>query len=217
MKAKDNHITNILFDLGNVLVPVHWERAIEQLLPHLSPEKAELLRSDRSAFQELIREPAVALETGQLELAGFYRAVSEILGLALPMDEFHRIWCDIFSLDEGMVSLGERLARKYGTWLLSNTSAAHYQWIIHRFPRVAFYRAAALSYELGVMKPARVYYERALHRLDIEPEQSVFVDDLPENVEGAIRTGIHGIVFTGRADFVRELRILGIEVPYEEE
>ncbi|MGO9569480.1 MAG: HAD family hydrolase [Desulfomonilaceae bacterium] len=214
MKRTINHI---LFDLGNVLIPVHWEIAFRSLLPHLPPEPARLLKDDRQAFVDLLSEPAIALETGVTDEDQFYEAVSDILGTDLSRDDFLEIWCNIFSLDEGMVSLGESLSQDYGTWLVSNTSRIHYEYIIQKFPRVMFYKGAALSFDLGVMKPSAAYYEKAIQEFDIDPVQAVFIDDLTQNVAGAVRAGIAGIVFRDRNQVVRELRSLGVNVHKIEE
>jgi glucose-1-phosphatase len=209
----DHTINHILFDLGNVLVPVGWEVAFRKLLPHLPPERASLLRGDRPAFMNLLREPAIALETGATDTDEFYGAMTEILGTDLNRDDFLEIWCNIFSLDEGMISLGEELSRHYGTWLVSNTSRIHYEYIVEKFPRVVFYKDAALSFDLGVMKPAAAYYEKALQKFGVDRSQAVFIDDLEENVEGAVRAGIAGIVFHNRNQLVEELQKLGVNVP----
>jgi glucose-1-phosphatase len=210
MKRTINHI---LFDLGNVLVPVHWEIAFSKLLPHLPTEPARLLKEDRQAFMDLLNEPAIALETGVTNRDQFYGAVSDILGTDLNRNDFLEIWCNIFSLDEGMILLGESLSQSYGTWLGSNTSRIHYEYIIGKFPRVTFYKGAALSFDLGVMKPSAAYYEKAIEKFGIDPFQAVFVDDLTENVEGAVRAGITGIVFRNRNQLAQELQRLGVNVP----
>jgi len=210
MKRTINHI---LFDLGNVLVPVHWEIAFSKLLPHLPTEPARLLKEDRQAFMDLLNEPAIALETGVTNRDQFYGAVSDILGTDLNRNDFLEIWCNIFSLDEGMILLGESLSQSYGTWLVSNTSRIHYEYIIGKFPRVTFYKGAALSFDLGVMKPSAAYYEKAIEKFGIDPFQAVFVDDLTENVEGAVRAGITGIVFRNRNQLAQELQRLGVNVP----
>jgi HAD superfamily hydrolase (TIGR01509 family) len=210
MKRTINHI---LFDLGNVLVPVHLEIAFSKLLPHLPPERARLLTEDRQAFIELLNEPAIALETGVTNRDQFYGAASDILGTDLNRDDFLEIWCNIFSLDEGMISLGESLSESYGTWLVSNTSRIHYEYIIGKFPRVKFYKEAALSFDLGVMKPSSAYYKKAIEKFGIDPFQAVFIDDLAENVEGAVRAGITGIVFRNRNQLVQELKSLDVNVP----
>jgi FMN phosphatase YigB (HAD superfamily) len=208
----DAKIRHVLFDLGNVLIPVDWGRAFNRLFPMLPVDKAGLLRRDRTAFQALYEKPFQDLETGRIDFAEFHGAVSEILGISLPMDHFRQVFCDIFRIDLEMVGLGERLSVSHGTWLVSNTSRAHYEWIIANFPRVAFYRDAALSYELGVMKPSNEYYAKMVERFGINPEESVFIDDLEQNVEGAVRCGIRGIVFRDRIQLVRELQALGLVI-----
>jgi len=206
-------ITDIIFDLGNVLVPFDREIAYRRLRRHLSPDMARWLDEDRAGFEARLKGPAIELETGKIRFAKFRRIVCEVLGINLSPEEFERIWCDMFWMDEGMVLLGEMLSDRYGTWLASNTSKAHYEWIVGRFPRVAFYRDAALSYELGVMKPAKAYYEKSLGRFGVEPKAAVFIDDLAENVAGARAAGINGIIFKGREPLLAELQRLGVEIP----
>jgi len=206
-------IRDILFDLGNVLTPFNWDRAFQRLLPHLPPKMARLLVEDRPAFVELFREPAISLETGKLSFNDFYGIMSDILEIEMSEADFRHIWCDIFTMNAEVVSLGESLSENYGAWLLSNTSKAHYRWIIEKFPRVAFFRDAALSFELGVMKPSQSYYRKAMRKFGIDPSTSVFVDDLKENVDGAMRAGINGILFKGPRPLIHDLRKLGVKVP----
>ncbi|MBI4965528.1 MAG: HAD family phosphatase [Desulfomonile tiedjei] len=204
---------DILFDLGNVLVPVNWERAFQRLGPHLPLEMAGLLKDDRSAFVALFRKPAIALESGKMGFTEFHGVMSGILGIDMNEEDFHFLWCDVFTMDKAMVALGESLSNEYGTWLMSNTSEAHYDWIIKKFPRVAFFKDAALSFELGVMKPATRYYKEAISKFGIDPSTAVFIDDLEENVDGAIRAGINGILFQGLTPLLQDLRKLGVNLP----
>jgi glucose-1-phosphatase len=210
-------IQNILFDLGNVLAPLNWGLAYGRLIPHLPPDLADLCVKDRPAFQGLLAEPAVALETGRIEFAEFYRIARRVLKIDLDEAKFCDIYCRIFSLDEEMVALGEILCNRYGTWLVSNTSRAHYDYIVETFPRVEFYRDAALSFELGVMKPSAEFYEKAIRKFAIDPASSIFIDDLPENVDGAVAAGMTGIVFRNRVRLVNELTRLGVEIPSNKE
>jgi glucose-1-phosphatase len=210
-------IHNILFDLGNVLVPVDWDFGLKRLIPHLPPDLADSYSRDRDAFQKLFAEPAVALETGRIEFHEFYRIMRGILRIGLNETEFCEIYCNIFRADEEMLSLGETLCRRYGTWLVSNTSRAHYEYILETFPQLEFYRNAALSFELGVMKPAAEYYEKAIRKFGIDATSAVFIDDLPENVAAAAAAGMTGIVFRNKVQLVAELTLLGVEIPGNEE
>jgi putative hydrolase of the HAD superfamily len=204
-------IHHMLFDLGQVLVPFDRKRSYHRLLPHLSPEKREFVTLHRNDFEALIEQPAVDLETGRIDFKYFQEQVERVIETSLSTEEFRRIWCDIFWIDEEIVALGEFLSKRYGTWLVSNTSRAHYEWILEKFPRVVFYRDAALSYELGVMKPEKEYYQKALAQFRVDPAHCVFIDDLKENVDGAVAAGMSGIVFTHGAQLVEALKELGVE------
>ena len=209
--SDSRQIRDILFDLGNVLAPFDWDIALSRLEPYLSADMASLLKRDKQAFKRLFHEPGVALERGEIGFDEFHGIMSGRLVISIEKKEFHRIWCDIFELDEDMTALGEELSKEYGTWLASNTSEAHYQWITKKFPRVLFYRDAALSFELGVMKPSEKYYSLLIEKFGIDPARSVFIDDIRENVEGAIRVGMKGIIFRGRDRLVAELATIGVQ------
>lgn len=206
-------IEHIIFDLGNVIVPLDWSRAYQKLTPLLSPHHAETLQHNRRAFESLLAGPAIGLETGAIDFQEFKRRIVAALDLSVSVEVFHDIWCDIFTLDTDMVRLGEALSVNYGTWLASNTSEAHYRWIMDRYPSVVFYRKAALSYELGVMKPAALYFERAVELFGIRPSRAVFIDDSSANVEAAVNIGIKGVVFEGIGQLTEELRELDVKVP----
>ncbi|MCX5860692.1 MAG: HAD family phosphatase [Deltaproteobacteria bacterium] len=212
MPKSSNNITDILFDLGNVLVPFDWDIAFRRLLPILPPDLARLLTENKRAFKQLFLKHSLALEVGEIDFESFCRIISETLRIQLNVDEFRVIWCDIFRIDEEMVALGECLSKNYRTWLVSNTCRAHYYWIVEHFPRVAFYRMAALSFELAVMKPSPAYYEKAIEMFGIDPASSVFIDDLWENVQGAERSGIRGILYSGRFQLIQDLVSLGVKV-----
>jgi HAD superfamily hydrolase (TIGR01509 family) len=204
-------INDVLFDLGNVLVRFDWDVVLRRLTPYLSPKFARLLRTDREAFKKLFHEPGVALESGRIGFDKFHRIMSDCLAIKIEKEEFYRIWCDIFQPDDDMAILGKELSKRYGTWLVSNTSEAHYQWIINKFPQILFFRGAALSYELGVMKPSEEYYSRLIQKFGIDPFRAVFIDDIQENVDGAINAGIAGIVFHDKQQLMIELEKLGVK------
>jgi len=204
-------IRDIVFDLGNVLLPVNRLGAFKRLIPYLPGDRAHLLRAEPQAFERLFDGPVAELETGRITFDLFQRRVEELLGTQIDAGEFQSIWCDMFSLDEEMARFGKALSTRYRTWLASNTSETHYRYILDRFPQVSFYRAAALSYELGVMKPAKAYFEKALAQFGIKPKSAVFIDDLEVNVRAAIEVGLRGIVFRGYPDLLAELTKLGVK------
>lgn len=210
MRSSRPKITDIVFDLGNVLVPFDWNRALTRLRPVLPLRFARMLAHDEKSFRQIFLQHTVELEKGHMEFRTFWRLTTTEIGLNMTLEEFRDVWCDIFDIQESVVSLAKHLSQKYGVWLASNTCREHFEWIQERFPRIDFFRGAALSYELGVMKPSREYYEKALELFGIEPMESVFIDDILDNVEGARRVGMGGIVFREYGELVKALEGLGV-------
>jgi putative hydrolase of the HAD superfamily len=56
-----------------------------------------------------------------------------------------------------------------------------------------------------MVKPEPEVYAHLLQRFDLQPQQTVFVDDLPVNIEAARRAGLHTILFRDAAQCEREL------------
>jgi putative hydrolase of the HAD superfamily len=205
-------VANILFDLGNVLIPINWNRPLEILKPKLRFETAQSVANDPRNLRALFLEPTIELETGRWDFFQFYECMCSKLGISMPIEEFRHIWCSIFTPDYAMIDLATKISMKLDTWLVSNTSKVHYDFIVTSFPRVTFFKDSALSYDLGVMKPHPEYYEKAITKFRIAPDESVFIDDLPENVEAAREFGMIGIVYLGINDLVRSLERLGVGI-----
>jgi len=60
----------------------------------------------------------------------------------------------------------------------------------------------------GVMKPDRKLYEIALEKLGVLPEEAIFIDDMPENINAANELGIHGIRFVDTEPTLAEINSL---------
>lgn len=65
--------------------------------------------------------------------------------------------------------------------------------------------AIVISSEVGIRKPSRRIYAIACERLGIDPEEAVMIDDLQQNLDGAARIGIAGVLHTSAADTRRQL------------
>ena len=74
---------------------------------------------------------------------------------------------------------------------------------------------AIFSYEVRKIKPEPEIFTSLFERFSLVPEECVFLDDLPANIEGAKRMGMHGIVFTGLEDALVELEKLGVKLEME--
>lgn len=67
-----------------------------------------------------------------------------------------------------------------------------------------------LSYEIGIEKPDPRAYALLLSKLDLHPEEVVFIDDRPENVKAALELGIDAIEFKSAGQIRQELIARGM-------
>ena len=63
-----------------------------------------------------------------------------------------------------------------------------------------------ISSEEKVIKPEPEIYQRLFEKYDLKPEECLFTDDRPENIEGGRRLGMDGIVFHDARQYEQELR-----------
>jgi putative hydrolase of the HAD superfamily len=62
-----------------------------------------------------------------------------------------------------------------------------------------------ISSEVGIRKPSRRIYALACERLGVAPEHAVMIDDLQQNLDGAARIGIAGVLHTHAEDTRHQL------------
>lgn len=206
-------ITDVIFDLGNVLVPFDWKIAVKRLLKYLPADIAQNAAADPRTLAKAINDLVDKLEIGAINFEEFHRLVVLRIGLTVDLKEFQRIWSQIFTLDQQMTRLGKSLTKRYGVWLASNTDEVHYEYITRNFPEILFYKKAALSYQMGTKKPEIEYFTKAIELFGIQPDHAVFVDDLAENVVAARKIGIVGLQFMNYSTLVYELTRIGVDVP----
>ena len=60
-------------------------------------------------------------------------------------------------------------------------------------------------------KPEKEIYHIILKKLQLEPHETIFIDDKPEYIDGATKVGINGIVFQDIEQVKKELNDLGIK------
>ena len=187
-------ISNILFDLGVVLLNINYTAGLKKIVPLCDPQRSV---GSRQFFGLVARDPIVAeYERGAISAQEFFNRFVALAGFHGTFHQFRDIWVDIFSENQPMIAFARELAQRYDIYLCSNAGDLHFPWIYERFPMLNFFKGDAVSCHLGAVKPNRAYYERALARLGLQPETCLFIDDRPENVESALEFGIPSIQYT---------------------
>jgi putative hydrolase of the HAD superfamily len=203
-------IDTLISDLGNVLL--FFDNAIffEALSRRTGRPAAEIRRVTHDNL-----DLVTLFEKGAISPKDFFDNASDLLGISLGFDEFFAAYCDIFRLNPPVLELYRRLRPRCRMALLSSTDVMRWTFIKRRFPEILFFDAYVLSFDYGAMKPDPIVYRAALAETGSGPGTAVFVDDLPENVEGALKQGIQGIVYTPDSDLRAALADFGVVAPPE--
>jgi len=192
----------VIFDLGNVLVNVEYERFIVKLKQNGVSDE-QYMNFFKGGNYRLL-----GYESGDISTEEFVTKCLTGLNLTMEHDEYANAFNDMFTEIEPMSSLVRRLKmeNKYRLFLLSNTSPLHFEYITKQYDYVNLLEKFALSYELNSLKPDDIIYERTIEHLGIIPGESLFIDDLPENCEAAERHGIKAICYNKKdhAGFEKE-------------
>jgi len=200
-------IIALFFDVGGVVLRNGWDRASRRQL-------AEKFQLDGVDFEDRHELLSAAFETGQLTLEHYLDRTIFYRERSFTKDQVRDF---IFSRSErvpGTEALLERLAGagKYFLATLNNESLELNRFRIERFNLRKYFSAFFSSCYLGVQKPEEAIYRLALQITQRAPEECVFIDDRPLNVESARRLGLHGILFHDAAQLEKELRGLGVDM-----
>jgi putative hydrolase of the HAD superfamily len=126
--------------------------------------------------------------------------------------DFFAIYNDIFTPVLPVIDVLARVkAAGYRTLLLSNTDPERFGFVRRRFPEILFFDDYVLSYELKLLKPEPAIYRAAAAKAGRLPEECVFIDDMEENVKGAVAAGLAGVLYRPETDLAAELRKLGLK------
>ncbi|HVC09622.1 MAG TPA: HAD family phosphatase [Elusimicrobiota bacterium] len=198
-------IRAVFFDIGNVLLRFN----AKAFVMHLSRATGRSPLAIAGYFW--IERLSDKLERGHLTPAEFFKLFRAKLGYKENWSAFCDAWCD-FTLNPETEEIMNAVRLRRKVYLLSNTNELHYDFIRRNYSFPRRVHGALLSYRLGLRKPEPEIYRAALLKARAAAAETVFIDDLKENVAAARRLGINAIRYTSPADLRASLGALGVAV-----
>jgi len=189
----------VIFDFGGVLCfhpdDPRWRRAAET---------AGLPLAD---FMSAFWANRIRYDAGLCECAEYWHAVAHTAGTRIEdqrIPALIRMEIELWNqYDSRVLAWADQLrAAGYGTGILSNLPRPLGEELratpgfLEHFDHVTF------SYELRKVKPQPDIYLDAIGGLGVKPEQALFLDDRPDNVEGAHAVGLHAHLYSTWEEFL---------------
>ncbi len=192
-------IKAVIWDMGGVIMRT------ENHAPRLA--LAERIGVDYREMARLIfdSEESRQAQLGEIPARSFWDAAGARYGLSYKefMTEFFK--GDI--IDQKLVQSIRKLRPRYKTGLLSNAFSDLRYWVSEWKIEDAFDHML-ISAEVNLMKPDPAIYSLATKHLGVGPQETIFIDDVAANIEGAKQAGIQGIQFTSCVQALDELQAL---------
>jgi 2-haloacid dehalogenase len=194
-----------VFDLGGVLIDWNPRYLYRKLFQH---------EADMEHFLANVCTPEWNL---QQDAGRTFAEASAALKLEHPRNaEMIDAWFERF--DEMMAGpiagsvdlLAELRDLEVPIYALSNWSAETFPFAQRRFEFLQWFRAIMISAEVHLVKPDPRIFQCFCEKVALIPEQIIYIDDLPHNVEAARRIGMHAIRFSDPASLREELAQVGL-------
>jgi epoxide hydrolase-like predicted phosphatase len=196
-------IKAVIFDMGGVFLHTVDPTKREQMATRYGTTRAEL---ENSLFMS---PSSIESELGLISEEEHWLRTLQQYGH--PEDSFREAYEEFFSgdgIDQELKTYASSLKPKYKIGLLSNAWKNSREDLSHYFDFLDIFDISIFSSEVGLRKPDERFYRMILKRLDVKSEESIFVDDFPENVVGAAKLGFRTVHFINTRQTIAEINRL---------
>ena len=185
-------IKNIIFDLGGVIYAIDYQATIKafEALGIKDFEQIYAKAGQSDLFD--------TLETGRISKTEFLSEIKSYLNSSISDDDVINAWnAMLIDFMPDALKCLKDMSGDYRIFLLSNTNEIHIKEIKSRVGE-AFYtefcqlfEEVYLSHDLGLRKPDTEVFTHIIREKGIGPNETLFIDDSPQHVEGAVQAGLN--------------------------
>ncbi len=183
-------VKNIIFDFGGVVIDIDEQLTINEFAK-LGVEDISMVNNPE--FIEIVRKFEKGIFTPDI----FRNKLRDYLDLSATDQEIDDAWnALLFDIPKERLEVIEKVKKNYNIFLLSNSNEIHYDLYLRdlqlRFGYNEFaelFHQAYFSFDLHLSKPNSEIYEFVMYQEGLNPEETLFIDDKPENIEAAKKLG----------------------------
>lgn len=204
-------IRNLLFDLGGVIMDIEKSRCIAAF-ERLGMTDAREFFGDYSQ-----KGPFMALEEGAISETEFREKIRSLIDHPVCDDQIDEAFCRFLTgIPRHRLDTLEKLRGRYGIYMLSNTNPIMWNTTIAReFKKCGkcredYFDGMVTSFEAKAAKPDGKIFSYTIRHLDIDPEETLFLDDSMQNLSAAEQYGFKTAHVRHGSEFYPLLQSLGL-------
>lgn len=192
-------IKNIIFDYGNVIFEIDFKRAQTALI-QLGITNIEDFFAHKSHHDIFNNFETAAISSAEFR-AGIREASSN---KEITDEQIDAAWNSLLiGVPPNVHEVLLKVKEKYRTFLLSNNNEIHYNWIVDYLKREfdmpdnsSLFERAYYSQQMFLRKPHVEIFEQVLAENNLDPEETLFIDDSPQHLVGAKQAGMQTLLMT---------------------
>jgi len=197
----------IVFDLGGVVVDVdrlYLIQGIRQATGLAKQAVEDILFAPTNHAQSLSDQ----YHTGHLDSEQFLSAITGQFDYKVNNQQLLDIWLAMLRGENAAVlKVIKLLQQRFTLACYSNSNAIHWEHMFANYRCFDYFNQSMSSHQEGLLKPDPKVYELVTRRLNATPQECLLVDDLEENINGAIQAGWQGIRFSTAKALEQALKV----------
>ncbi len=191
---------NIIFDIGNVICDWDPRSLIDDIFESADEQEEAMekviMHSDWRLLDQgvitLDQAFAAAKQRSSLDPGKIEQVIAGVPATLKPNQRVVEVIHDLYAKD-------------YPLFVLSNMPEHSWQYLEQHFDFWHLFKSRVLSFEVKLIKPDPAIFDYILSEFDLDPGQTVFLDDMDYNTLAASRKGIKTITVTDLEESIREL------------
>jgi putative hydrolase of the HAD superfamily len=194
-----SEIKNLLLDLGGVVLNVDYHKMVDIF------KEYGVINFDKHFTQAKQVEIIDKFEEGKCTIEEFRNGIRDLVEVDLTDAQIDKAWFSmILDLPKERIELIGLLKLKYNVYLFSNTNELHIELLKKRYEEEfgfdifqMLFTKAYFSNEIKMRKPHPESFQWLLNDAEIKAEETLFIEDSPQHIEGAKKVGLNTYWLTG--------------------
>lgn len=201
-------IRNIVSDIGGVILKVMGGSIFAGLRRELPRLEEELYQSSFGSkeWQDLLNLDLISEE------AIWERVKNELNAPEDIIEWIRRNWRSLLVPNYETIQILESLKTNYKIYGLSNVDKGTVRYLQNRYDLYKIFDDIVCSCKVGMKKPDIEIYKLAIERFGLMSEESIFIDDVKQNLLPAEGLGFKTILFQSPAQLKEDLLVYGVKV-----
>ena len=205
-------IKNIIFDLGGVIINLDINKTI-QAFNKLSNIPFETI------YTQLQQTPIFdKFDKGEISESDFFDELQIALALPISKEKLIFAWnAMLLDFPKHRLDLLQKLKPNYRLFLLSNTNETHITefeaalFKQHGYKNLeTFFETVYYSCRMGKRKPNADIFDYVISNHNLNPQETLFIDDTAQHVKGALKTGIQAKLLEKNKEIEDLIKELGL-------